>query len=44
LFAGVPADEAFRIAAGNMVAFFRLEDTPLGKTVLAHAPSSATRA
>jgi predicted TIM-barrel fold metal-dependent hydrolase len=39
LFDGVPADEAFRIAAGNMVRFFRLEDTPLGKNVLAHAPA-----
>jgi predicted TIM-barrel fold metal-dependent hydrolase len=44
LFAGVPADEAFRIAAANMVAFFRLQDTPLGKSVLAHAPSPPTRA
>src|SRR5262249_1610521 len=43
LFAGVPADEAFRIAAGNMVRFFRLEATPLGKTVLAHAPERVAR-
>ena len=44
LFAGVPADEAFKIAAGNMLAFFRLEDTPVGKSVLARAPQAATRA
>ena len=35
LFAGVPADEAFKIAASNTLAFFHLEDTPMGKTVLA---------
>jgi predicted TIM-barrel fold metal-dependent hydrolase len=35
LFAGVPPDEAFKIAAGNMVAFFHLEDTPLGRKVRA---------
>jgi predicted TIM-barrel fold metal-dependent hydrolase len=38
LFAGVPADEAYRIAAGNMLAFFHLEDTPVGKKVQASAP------
>jgi len=37
LFAGVPADEAFRIAAGNMLEFFHLEDTPLGQKVRAAA-------
>jgi predicted TIM-barrel fold metal-dependent hydrolase len=37
LFAGVPADEAFRIAAGNMLKFFKLEDTPMGKKVRAQA-------
>jgi predicted TIM-barrel fold metal-dependent hydrolase len=37
LFAGVPADEAFRIAAGNMLEFFHLEHTPLGKKVRAAA-------
>ncbi|HXJ78436.1 MAG TPA: amidohydrolase family protein [Candidatus Methylomirabilis sp.] len=35
LFAGVPRDEAFKIAAGNMLRYFRLEDTPMGRTVLA---------
>ena len=35
LFAGVPADEAFKIAAGNMLDFFHLRDTPMGKKVLA---------
>ena len=33
LFAGVPADEAFKIAAGNVLNFFRLRDTPMGKGV-----------
>ena len=37
LFAGVPADEAFRIAAGNMLEFFHLEHTPLGQKVRAAA-------
>jgi predicted TIM-barrel fold metal-dependent hydrolase len=37
LFADVPADEAFKIAAGNMVDFFGLGDTPVGRTVLAAA-------
>jgi len=37
LFAGVPADEAFRIAAGNMLEFFHLEQTPLGQKVRAAA-------
>jgi predicted TIM-barrel fold metal-dependent hydrolase len=35
LFAGVPRDEAFKIAAGNVLDFFRLADTPMGKRVLA---------
>jgi hypothetical protein len=30
LFEGVPADEAFKIAAGNMLDFFHLRDTPDG--------------
>jgi uncharacterized protein len=37
LFAGIPADEAFRIAAGNMLEFFHLEQTPLGQKVRAAA-------
>jgi predicted TIM-barrel fold metal-dependent hydrolase len=41
LFAGVPADEAFRIAAGNVLAFFRLQETPMGRKVLAGAPAGA---
>ena len=35
LFEGVPADEAFKIAAGNMLDFFHLSDTPMGRAVLA---------
>jgi predicted TIM-barrel fold metal-dependent hydrolase len=35
LFADVPADEAFKIAAGNMLAFFHLGDTPVGRKALA---------
>ena len=35
LFAGVPADEAFKIGAGNMLSFFGLEDSPMGKKVRA---------
>ena len=38
LFAGVPADEAFQIAAGNMLAFFGLGDTPVGRKALAARP------
>jgi hypothetical protein len=38
LFAGVPAGEAFQIAAGNTLAFFGLADTPMGRRVLATAP------
>ena len=37
LFAGVPADEAWRIAAGNMLEFFHLEDTPMGRKVTSAA-------
>jgi predicted TIM-barrel fold metal-dependent hydrolase len=37
LFAGVPAGEAFKIAAGNMLGFFRLQDSPMGRTVLEKA-------
>jgi predicted TIM-barrel fold metal-dependent hydrolase len=37
LFAGVPEDEAFKIAAGNVLSYFRLTDTPMGRTVLAAA-------
>jgi predicted TIM-barrel fold metal-dependent hydrolase len=37
LFAGVPGDEAFKIAAGNMLSFFRLHDTPLGRRGVATA-------
>jgi hypothetical protein len=33
LFAGVPTDEAFKIGAGNMLSFFGLGDTPMGKKV-----------
>ena len=43
LFAGVPAEESYAIAAGNMLRFFRLDDTPLGKTMRACAPQGATR-
>jgi len=35
LFADVPADEAFKIAAHNMLAYFRLEGTPMGRKVMA---------
>jgi predicted TIM-barrel fold metal-dependent hydrolase len=35
LFAGVPGDEAFRIAAGNTLDFFHLRDTPVGRAALA---------
>lgn len=38
LFAGVPSEEAFAIAAGNALGFFRLRDTPMGRKVLAMAP------
>jgi predicted TIM-barrel fold metal-dependent hydrolase len=37
LFADVPADEAFKIAAHNMLAYFRLEGTPMGRKVMAGA-------
>jgi predicted TIM-barrel fold metal-dependent hydrolase len=35
LFEGIPADEAFKIASGNMLDFFHLRDTPMGRAVLA---------
>jgi len=38
LFAGVPPREAFAIAAGNVIDFFHLADTPLGRAVQAQAP------
>jgi predicted TIM-barrel fold metal-dependent hydrolase len=38
LFAGVPAGEAFRMAAGNTLDFFHLRDTDMGRAVLAQAP------
>ncbi len=38
LFASVPRDETFKIAAGNMLAFFQLADTPMGRAVRAAAP------
>jgi predicted TIM-barrel fold metal-dependent hydrolase len=37
MFAGVPWDEAYPILAGNMLKFFRLEDTPMEKQVEAEA-------
>ncbi len=33
LFADVPADETFKIAAGNMLSYFDLENTPVGRKV-----------
>jgi len=36
--ADVPAAEAFQIAAGNVLAFFGLGDTPVGRRVLAARP------
>jgi len=38
----VPADEAFKIGAGNMLSYFRLEGTPMGRKVLAQG-SAAVR-
>jgi hypothetical protein len=37
LVAGVPGDEAFLIAAGNVLRYFRLEATPMGQKVRAAA-------
>jgi hypothetical protein len=38
LFADVPADEAYKIAAGNVLRFFKLEDSPMGRAIhAAHA-------
>jgi hypothetical protein len=34
----VPADEAFRIASGNVLDFFHLRDTPVGRKALAAMP------
>ena len=34
LFEGVPPDEAFKIAAGNVLSFFRLAETPMGQKLL----------
>jgi predicted TIM-barrel fold metal-dependent hydrolase len=44
LFADVPADEAFRIAAGNMLDYFHLADTPMGRSVLARRTTTETAA
>jgi hypothetical protein len=38
LLADVPADEAFRIASGNVLDFFHLRDTPVGRKALAAMP------
>jgi predicted TIM-barrel fold metal-dependent hydrolase len=38
LFAGVPAGEAYQIAAGNMLRYFHLGDTAVGTKVGARAP------
>jgi len=40
LFAGVPAGEAFKIAAGNMLGFFHLQGTQMGQQVIANASAS----
>jgi predicted TIM-barrel fold metal-dependent hydrolase len=40
LFADVPAEEAYRIAAGNTLGFFKLEGTPMGQAVQARAHRS----
>src|SRR5262249_144503 len=37
LFAGVPEDETYKIAAGNVLDFFHLRDTPMGQRVQAAA-------
>ncbi len=45
LFAGVPADEAFRIAAAQRASSSSgLQDTPMGRKVLAQAPAGPARA
>src|SRR5262249_47404747 len=41
LFAGVPADEAFKIAAGNMLGYFGLRGTPMGQKALAGGEAGA---
>jgi len=38
LFAGLPPDDAFSIAAGNTLEFFGLGDTPMGRRVRSAAP------
>jgi predicted TIM-barrel fold metal-dependent hydrolase len=38
LFADVPPQESFKIAAGNTLGYFGLRDTPVGKKVRAAAP------
>jgi uncharacterized protein len=42
LFADVPAEEAFAIAAGNTLTFFGLDDTPMGRRVRAASPRRRT--
>jgi len=39
LFEGVPLDEAYQIAAGNTLAVFHLDDTPMARIVRAAANS-----
>jgi predicted TIM-barrel fold metal-dependent hydrolase len=34
LFSDVPEEDAFKIAAGNVLSFFRLADTPMGRKVV----------
>jgi predicted TIM-barrel fold metal-dependent hydrolase len=34
LFEGVPSDETFKIAAGNVLSYFRLADTPMGQKLV----------
>jgi hypothetical protein len=41
LLAGVPAGEAYRIAAGNTLDFFHPGDTPMGRTARASAAATA---
>ncbi len=43
LLSGVPADEAFGIASGNVLDFFHLRDTPAGRKALAATPSRVPR-
>ena len=39
LFSEVPVDETWKIAAGNMLDYFKLSDTPMGRKALAGAPA-----